>query len=96
MNIKKTKNAITVEFTTDEIKILANDLINPLDHFEQVAIQKLANCKDRLIREWTAQLIADKSVENIPTDDGLLLETIFAHPKYKSRLERDEGLEIAA
>lgn len=89
MIVTKTKNSILIEFTDEEIIILANDLLNPLAHFEMVASEKLANCKQRMLNEWQARLRQEKRVEFIPSDDKALLDLILVQPDYKNRQARD-------
>lgn len=89
MNINKTRNTITIEFSDDEMVILSDSLLDPLAHFEVVATQKLANCKSRILREWTTRLQETKRVDAIPTDDTELLTLILSQPDYKSRVDRD-------
>ena len=89
MKIVKITNSITIEFTDVELKILANDLLDPLGHFEIVAREKLANCKTRLLNYWLTKFQQEKSVENIPTDEIVLLDLIFSQLDYKSRQKGD-------
>ena len=89
MNITKKDNSITLEFTEDEMVILADSLINPLDHFETVAIEKLANCKSRLLRNWLSKLQETKTVSSIPTDDTELISLIISQPDYKNRVDSE-------
>lgn len=69
MQITKTENSITVRFSEEELIFLADSLIDPLAWIEILTVEKVANCKDRLFKEWTAKLQQDKRVESIPTDD---------------------------
>jgi len=88
MKITKTKNSILIEFTDRDLEILADSLIDPLAWFETLANEKLANCGGRLKEFWLKKFQNEKSVENIPTDDTLLLDLIFSYPEYKSRVDR--------
>jgi len=89
MKTTRGENSITIEFSDEELVILADSLIDPLAHFEIVASEKLANCKSRLLSEWTAKLQTDKRVPAIPTDDTALIELITAQPDYQNRADRD-------
>lgn len=91
MNITKDTFSITIEFIEEEFKVLANDLLDPLDWIEQAAINKLANRKNALIQEWTERLRQDKSVANIPTDETEFLDIVFNHPKYRNRFDREKA-----
>ena len=93
MKITKGTNSIAIEFTDIEIKILENDLIGAIDYFEIAATEKLANCKSRLIKKWMIKFQNEKSVENIPTDEDLLLALIFSQSDYKNRVGRDATAE---
>jgi hypothetical protein len=89
MNITKTANSITIELDETERKILLNDLLDWQQWIEDAITNKLANCKSRLIKNGTEQLISTKSVETIPTDETALLDLIFNQMGYKNRVERD-------
>ena len=89
MHIIKTATSVSIEVTATEEQILANDLLDPMQHFVTVATEKLANCKSRLLTAWTAKLLQDKSVPSIPTDEQALLDLIFSHPDYKNRKQRE-------
>lgn len=89
MEVIKKTNSILIEFTDDELVILSDSLLDPLGHFETVAREKLANCKSRLLREWTARLQEQKRVAAIPTDDAELLTLILSQPDYKSRVDSE-------
>lgn len=91
MKIKKTPTSITLEFDEDEIKILADSLIDPFAHFEMVGREKIANCKSRLFKEWQERLHKEKRVPSIPTNDRDLLALILDQPDYKNRAERQEA-----
>jgi len=92
MNVIKNAHSITIEFTEDEFKILANDLVDPLDWIEQAMVNKLANRKSALIKDWTERLRQEKSVESIPTDETAFLDIVFNHPKYRNRIEREDNI----
>lgn len=90
MNIIKGEKSITIEFNDEEMVILSDSLLNPLDHFETVAREKVANCTSRLIQGWTNKLQQEKRVPAIPTDDTELIDLIKAQPDYKNRAGRDQ------
>lgn len=94
MNTTKTTNSITIELDETEQKILLNDLLDWQQWIEDAITNKLANCKSRLIDNGTKTLLKNKSVENIPTDEDLLLDLIFAQEDYKSRIEREAMGEL--
>ena len=89
MKITKEANSILIEFTDEELVILADSLIDPFGHLELVASEKLANCKSRLLSEWIARLQIDKRVPSIPTDDTALIELITTQPDYANRAGRE-------
>jgi len=90
MQIVRAKDSIKIEFMEVELKILANDLLDPLEWIEILAREKLANCKTRLLNYWLTKFQQEKSVENIPTDEAVLLDLIFGQPDYRNRMARDE------
>ena len=90
MQVEKTRNSVLIDFTGQDLAILADSLIDPLVWFEAVANEKLANCKGRLKDFWLKKFEKEKSVENIPTDEAALLNLIFGQIDYKNRIERDE------
>lgn len=94
MNITKISNSITIELDEIEQKILLNDLLDWQQWIEIAITEKLANCKSRLIDNGTKVLIKNKSVENIPTDEDLLLDLIFSQEGYKNRAEREAMIEL--
>ena len=89
MKTTRGTNSILIEFTDEELLVLRNDLLDPLAWVETAASEKLANCKERLLREWTTRLQQEKRVPAIPTDEGALLELIKAQPDYKTRVGRE-------
>ena len=91
MNITKKTNSITIELDDTEQKILLNDLLDWQQWIEDAIVNKLANRKKALKDFWKDKFEQEKSVENIPTDEDLLLDLIFSQPEYKSRVERDES-----
>lgn len=92
MQITKTENSITVRFSEEELIFLADSLIDPLAWIEILTVEKVANCKDRLFKEWTAKLQQDKRVESIPTDDVTLINLITDQHDYKNRANRDADI----
>lgn len=92
MKVTKTKNSITLEFADEELSILGDSLLDPLAHFETIASEKLANCRQRIFQEWGEKLRKDKRVGSIPTDDKALLDLILAQPDYKDRKSRETAL----
>ena len=90
MNIVKTTNSITIEFTDEELLVLANDLFDPLAWVETAAREKVANCKNRFLRDWITKFQQTKTVATIPTDDTELINLILTQPDYKSRVDRDK------
>ena len=95
MKTIKTASSITIEFDEVELKILANDLLDPLRWFEALAREKLANCKSRLIKFWLEKFQNGKSIESISTDEVVLLNLIFSQPDYENRVERENEGERA-
>lgn len=94
MKVIKETNSITIEFADEELFILANDLVDPLTWIETAASEKLANCKSRLLQDWTTKLQQDKRVASIPTDDVELISLIVTQPDYKSRANREEAIAL--
>ena len=79
--------------TTIEVSVLKNDLLNIQDWVTKAIDGKVNNCKKRMIQEWTPKLMADSSVESIPSDEDKLIEIIVARDDYKDRVAREKKEE---
>jgi len=78
-----------IEITEQDANILLNDL-EDVDKWVRAAILgKIANCRTRLINEWTPRLMADPNVKDIPADQTLLINLILARDDYKNRTARE-------
>lgn len=94
MKVIKNTSQITIELDDFDLRILGNDLLDPLQWIEDAMIGKLNRCKKRLMRGGVETLLRKKSVENIPTDEDLLLDLILSQPEYKNRVERDKEVDL--
>ena len=74
--------------TTTEESVLKNDLLDVQDWVTKAVDGKVANCKKRMIAEWTPILMADDSVSSIPANEDELIALIVGRSDYKSREER--------
>ncbi len=86
----KVGNNVIMEISVIDLKCLENDLLDPEDWFRQALLGKINNCKKRLISEWHPKIMADPEVTSIPGDEEGLLNLIFSHPDYKTRVEKDK------
>ena len=67
---------------------------NPEDYLMSLLDNKIACCKERMIKQWTAKFIKDPTIESFPSDVDELIEFIVARPEYKNRAQQEaESME---
>ena len=59
--------------STTEESVMKNDLMDVQEWVTAAIDGKVANCKKRMIAEWTPKLMADDSVDSIPADEDIIL-----------------------
>lgn len=75
-----------------EVKILQDMFVDAAEfeaHIENFVHHKMEQRADKLFREWLPKLIDDPNYTTIPATKAELLQTIFDHPDYLTRAERD-------
>ena len=77
--------------TTTEESVLKNDLHDIQDWVTKAIDGKIANCKKRMIAEWTPKLMDDDSVESIPANEDELIALIVARDDYQNRSELENA-----
>ena len=77
--------------TTTEESVLKNDLQDIQDWVTKAIDGKIANCKKRMIAEWTPKLMDDDSVESIPANEDELIALIVARDDYQNRSELENA-----
>lgn len=81
---------ITVTISPNEQTYLQNDLLSIKDWIATgLTNNKIAKCKERMVREWDARLRDDPTVTSIPTNETAWLSLVTSRPDYKSRSDRE-------
>ena len=78
-----------IEISDQDTMVLLNDLEDVETCVRFAILGKVANCKKRLLDEWTPRLMADPNVEDMPADESRLIDLILARDDYKSRAARE-------
>lgn len=86
---------VTVTITPNEKKFMEYDLLSIQDWVHRAVVGKVSKCKDRMVREWDANLKADKNVTSIPTDETQWLNMVTSREDYKARTARGESVTPA-
>tara|TARA_R110002110_G_scaffold344819_1_gene554747 strand:+ start:295 stop:561 length:267 start_codon:yes stop_codon:yes gene_type:complete len=78
-----------IEISEQDSKVLLNDL-EDVDRWVRGAIMgKVANCRKRLLEEWTPKLMADPTVKDMPADQSRLIDLILSRDDYQNRADRE-------
>ena len=79
-----------IDLTDQEVAILEYMIHDPEEWIMKLLREKIANTKDKMIKENMEYLLDDPEVENISADKDQLVEQIRNRPFYKDRRKRDK------
>jgi len=66
---------------------------DPEEYLAELLDNKIARCKERMVKQWTERFNNDPSVESYPSDVDDFIEFVVTRPEYKNRAQLEEELE---
>jgi len=66
---------------------------NPDEYLVDLLDNKIARCKERMVKYWTEKFNNDPSVESYPSDVDDFIEFVVARPEYKNRAQLEAEVE---
>ncbi len=89
----KLDDEIIFEIDDLMIKLLANDLLDPISEIKRrlqyIIEHKCDRCYERMHQEWTKKFSEDPNITSIPSKKRDFVNAVVSHPKYKNRIQRD-------
>ncbi len=96
----KLDNEVLFEIDDRMIKLLAHDLVNPIEEIKRrlkwVIEHKCDQCFLRMSQEWTTpdekgeSKLSKSGIDAVPTSRRGLVDLIVSHPHYKNRSAREK------
>mgnify|MGYP005826733461 CR=1 FL=1 len=80
---------IEIDISSDDEKLLLNDLLSIQDWANGMVIGKVNQCWKRFRTEWVSKLMDDDSVSSIPADKSGLISLVMSRSDYKNRQDRE-------
>jgi|21_taG_2_1085346.scaffolds.fasta_scaffold356619_1 hypothetical protein len=80
---------IKITLSDLEYQILSHDLVDPSEWANLAVSQKIAKCKERLLREATDVLLNDENVTSLPATADEIIQTYLDREDYQNRIERE-------
>jgi len=81
---------ITITLSDDDLKCLNNDLLDVEQWVQDAVKGKIAQCKKRMVQQWTPRLMNDPNVTTIPASEKELIDVVVARSDYKDRKTLEE------